>query len=222
MHPLPRIMALTAALLVAATAPAAGSPRPTTSVTLAWTAPGDDGHAGQAQKYVLRYSTDPITDENFDRATPVHRIRRPAPAGSRETFTVRGLDPETRYYFAIKTLDRAGNASPLSNVAAVFSSTVGVDGIPAALSFSAPVPNPARASLSCAYALPEPGAVEVEVFGVDGRRVAGLASGWRPAGFGEVTWDLRDDAGRRVAAGVYLVRARLGGAVWSERAAVIR
>ena len=40
------------------------------------------------------------------------------------------------------------------------------------------------------------------------------------AGQGEVTWDLHDDGGHAVAAGVYLVRARLGDRTWVSRLVV--
>jgi hypothetical protein len=35
-----------------------------TVVTVAWTAPGDDGDAGTAAEYDIRYATDPITAGN--------------------------------------------------------------------------------------------------------------------------------------------------------------
>ena len=37
----------------------------TGSVTLIWTAPGDDSLTGTATRYDIRYSLFPITDENF-------------------------------------------------------------------------------------------------------------------------------------------------------------
>jgi len=88
-----------------------------TAVTLTWTAPGDDGSIGQATSYDLRYSTTPITDGNFSTATAVTGLSAPAPAGSTETTTVTGLQPNTSYFFALKTSDEANNVSALSNVA---------------------------------------------------------------------------------------------------------
>jgi hypothetical protein len=97
-----------------------------TSITLNWTAPGDDGDVGQATAYDVRYSTSPITEQNWDSATPVDGEPAPSPAGSAESFTVSGLQPSTTYYFAIKTSDEAGNWSGLSNVAMVTT----IDNIP--------------------------------------------------------------------------------------------
>jgi len=86
------------------------------SVTLTWTAVGDDGNIGQAIRYDIRYSTQSIlTDEDFDKATQVEVDLQPKPSGEKETFTVGGLQQGTEYYFAIKVIDDANNISELSN-----------------------------------------------------------------------------------------------------------
>ncbi|RME25551.1 MAG: hypothetical protein D6800_07485, partial [Candidatus Zixiibacteriota bacterium] len=91
----------------------------TQAVTLHWLAPGDDGDAGTASQYDIRYSTQPITDANWALATQVTGEPAPQPAGSAETFTVTGLQPSTTYYFAIKAADEVPNWSALSNVISV-------------------------------------------------------------------------------------------------------
>jgi hypothetical protein len=92
------------------------------SATLTWTAPGDDGDVGTAAQYDLRYSTSPITPANWDSATPVTGEPTPAAAGATESFTVLGLQPNTMYYFAIKTADEVFNWSDLSNVPSITTS----------------------------------------------------------------------------------------------------
>jgi flagellar hook assembly protein FlgD len=53
--------------------------------------------------------------------------------------------------------------------------------------------------------------VSIEVLAVDGRRVRTLVAGARfGAGTGEVVWDGRDDGGRTLAGGVYVIRFRAG------------
>lgn len=86
------------------------------SVTLTWTAPGDDGNSGTAAVYDVRYSTSNISDANW--STALQAAGEPAPkvAGTAESFTVNGLQPSTTYFFALKTSDEAGNWSVLSNV----------------------------------------------------------------------------------------------------------
>jgi predicted outer membrane repeat protein len=86
------------------------------SVTLNWTAPGDDGDIGTAAQYDIRYSTSEITEENWDSAMQCTGEPAPKPAGEPETFTVTDLSPDTTYYFALKTADEVPNWSGLSNV----------------------------------------------------------------------------------------------------------
>lgn len=93
-----------------------------TSISLSWTASGDDGSTGQATSYDVRYSTQIIDNSNFANATQVTGAPSPAPFGSLESVVVSGLDPGTQYFFALKVIDEAGNTSTLSNV--VTSTTV--------------------------------------------------------------------------------------------------
>jgi len=87
-----------------------------TSVTLTWTAPGDDGSTGTATTYDIRYSNASIdTDAKFNAATPVAGEPTPKVAGSAQSFVVNGLSPNTTYYFALKTADEVPNWSTLSN-----------------------------------------------------------------------------------------------------------
>lgn len=86
------------------------------SVTLTWTAPGDDGTIGTASSYLIKYLDQPITAANFASAVTAANPPIPKPAGSVETFKVSGLLSNKTYYFALKALDEAGNVSDLSNV----------------------------------------------------------------------------------------------------------
>ncbi len=86
------------------------------SISLKWTATGDDGSVGTAHLYDLRYRTDgPVTEGNWDTATQVSGEPTPQPFGSLESFTVTPLWPDTEYHFAIKAVDEAGNPSGISN-----------------------------------------------------------------------------------------------------------
>ena len=192
------------------------------SVTLIWTAPGDDSLTGTATRYDIRYSLFPITEENFNFCNGPSGLPRPAAAGTTQQFTIYGLFPGLRYYFALKTADERLNWSRLSNVVAYAGNTVGVgiDGLK--LAFSMPVPNPARTSTSFAWALPEPGRVRVDVFDVQGRLVSVLANDPGSQREGILRWNLRDLDGRSVSSGVYFARARLGGAVVTRRVFVQR
>jgi hypothetical protein len=87
---------------------------------------------------------------------------------------------------------------------------------------SAPWPNPARSVLHVRLTLARAGAAEVEVIDLAGRRVRRIAAGVLDAGSTTLAWDLRDAEGRRVAPGVYLLRARTAEGTRTRRAAVVR
>lgn len=72
-------------------------------------------------------------------------------------------------------------------------------------------PNPFNPATEFSFALPEPQRVELAVFNVAGRRVATLKNELLPAGRHQVIWNGRDDAGQRLASGVYFYRLRAGG-----------
>jgi hypothetical protein len=85
--------------------------------TLQWTSPGDDHQSGLAWKYEIRYNKDSITDSNWLSSELAENVPSPSIAGTRQTMTIEGLTGNTKYCFAIKTLDEASNKSMLSNVA---------------------------------------------------------------------------------------------------------
>ena len=87
------------------------------SLTLTWTAPGDDGASGTANSYDIRYSTSPINAGNWDAATQATGEPAPAAAGTSQSLVIDNLNQNTTYYFAMKTSDEVPNTSGLSNVA---------------------------------------------------------------------------------------------------------
>jgi len=113
------------------------------SVTLAFSAPGDDGTpspaslptagpcpCGRSTSYVVKYSTtDTITDQSsFDGAANFVNAIVPQDALQPESITVTGLSPNTQYWFAVEAVDEKGNHSgccdpPLSGKSKVVSAT---------------------------------------------------------------------------------------------------
>ena len=92
------------------------------SVTLNWTAPGDDGSTGDAvASYDLRRSTSPISESSFGDAESVDFPNgfSPASPGSAETLTVTCPEESTIYYFAIKAIDTFGAQGSMSNTTSV-------------------------------------------------------------------------------------------------------
>lgn len=89
----------------------------TSSITLSWTSPGDDGSSGKASAYDIRYSNSGINDSNWVSAVTLSGEPSPQTAGTNQSFTVTGLTCGTPYYFAVKTSDEVPNISALSNIA---------------------------------------------------------------------------------------------------------
>jgi hypothetical protein len=100
-------------------------------------------------------------------------------------FTQAGGHPST----GIARWDAAGSNGPVAGIA-----------------LSPGLPNPFRSATSFAYQLPAAGAIALAVHDVRGRLIATLASGDHAAGPHTAPWDGRDDHGRQVPAGIYLVR----------------
>ena len=98
----------------------------------------------------------------------------------------------------------------------------GVEGQGRSLSFAPPAPNPARGPVRLAFSLPPGGIASVAIVDVAGRRVRNWTHVAAAAGAVELSWDLNDDAGRRVPAGVYLASLRTGRQVLSHRVLVLR
>lgn len=99
---------------------------------------------------------------------------------------------------------------------------VSVDPAPAVrpLSLQPASPNPFTSGTHLRYSLPSAGPVEVSVFDIHGRQVRRLVRGTEEAGTHLVTWDGRDQDGRRVPSGPYFVRLSQG--AQTSRQAVVR
>ena len=100
------------------------------SVSLTWTAPGDDGTVGTASSYEIRFSTNPVAARDtaswWTSATPVGTLPAPHRAGTRESFVLAGLAPSTTYYFGLRTSDEVPNVSDYSNIAVKTTTTAPV------------------------------------------------------------------------------------------------
>jgi len=86
---------------------------------LTWTASGDDGVAGTASRYEMRYSTIPLDAAGFEEATPTVGLPVPGPSGSPETFLLPHLAPGQDYYVLLRAVDRVGNVSSFASLGRV-------------------------------------------------------------------------------------------------------
>jgi Leucine-rich repeat (LRR) protein len=85
------------------------------SVSLKWTATGDDKDVGAATTYDLRYYHTWLSTANWDSATQVTGEPAPSTAGQTDSMTVTGLKKDSTYYFALIAYDEAANSSGISN-----------------------------------------------------------------------------------------------------------
>ncbi len=77
---------------------------------------------------------------------------------------------------------------------------------PSRFELSEAYPNPMRNSTTISFGLPWESKVDLGVYNIVGQKVATLASGVMPAGYHNVRWSGRSDAGQKVSGGVYFYR----------------
>ena len=78
-----------------------------------FTAPGDDWYDGTPDHYVAVTSSDPITPDNFDQATPLSDTPTPGAAGTAQSY---GIPGDAQRYVAIRAVDDAGNLGPIHDL----------------------------------------------------------------------------------------------------------
>ncbi len=94
--------------------------------------------------------------------------------------------------------------------------------LPSSTGLTGLVPNPFNPSTEIRYAVDQPGEVRLDIYDVRGRRVRELVAYHTDAGRFSLNWNGRDDRGRSVASGVYLVRWQSAGKSDTRRAVLIR
>ena len=99
------------------------------SISLEWTAPGDDGNLGKAATYMVRTSTYPIrTEQDWREASSKPGEPRPSPAGGTERMVIRNLVSASYVYVAMRAADDFFNVSPLGNCAKVLARGIDIKG----------------------------------------------------------------------------------------------
>jgi hypothetical protein len=196
----------------------------TNGAQLSWTAPGDDGNQGTVASYIVKYSSTPLTSGNFDTGGITIAPPTPLPAGSLQGACVDILDSGTPYWFALRSYDEAGNASPVSNIVNKSTKTIGpsilcdgglridLEEGPARLTVTSH-PNPAVDAVHVNLAIPirERGRpIEATLFDLLGRRIKILTAGTVNQEAMQFDWDRRDDSGHRVKPGIYMLRVQAG------------
>jgi len=127
--------------------------------------------------------------------------------GGRMNSPVNALAEFDNFLFAAGDFSVAGTVSS-QHIARLGAQQTGIfDPVPLAVTMRA-FPNPFRSRTNLVFELETAGVVEVSVFDLQGRRLATLYSGVRPAGQHEIEWNGRDDHDRPVASGMYYLLLR--------------
>ena len=75
---------------------------------------------------------------------------------------------------------------------------------------NASTPNPFNPQTTIRYAIPEARDVQIVIYNLTGQKVRTLLAGRMEAGSHQLVWDGRDESGRQVASGTYLVDMKAG------------
>ena len=127
--------------------------------------------------------------------------------------TVEGLEPVT--------FTATGQKSPFASLFDLFGGGKLV-ALPDSPQLAQNAPNPFNSQTVLAYFLHAPGPAHVEVFALNGQRVAVLHQGPQQAGYHRLRWNGHDDAGRPVASGMYLYRLVTDESVLTRKLMLLR
>ena len=119
----------------------------------------------------------------------------------------------------VRGRDALGNWGPEGSLQLLVNGPqpLSVETLPREYALGPTVPNPASSRTLISFAMPARGAVDLAVYDVSGRRVRSLMAGAVGAGVHEAAWDLHDDAGGLVRAGVYYYRLAVAGRTFTRR-----
>lgn len=189
------------------------------SLTLAWTASGDDGRVGRPARYLVRLSAAPMDSAGFANAAIALDVPATHDAGSTETATVRTLSRGERWWIGLRAVDAAGNASPLSNqIAPTVGRLARVSGV-ALLPTRSPSPAPVQIEWQGDPASAG-GRQTIDLFDVAGRLQAHFELPHQSGGV--FSWDGHTTRGTLAGAGLYFARMKSGPFTVTGRIVMLR
>ncbi len=134
---------------------------------------------------------------------PFQRVNdQELPSSSPGSFIDCSVWPGTTFWYNLRAVDLAGIEESVGTLCPSVTT-----GGTLSLQLAHPSPNPATTEARLSFTIPhDPGKVELAVYDVAGRLIRKLEVDGLAPGAHELAWDCRDDEGRAVASGVYLVR----------------
>ena len=165
---------------------------------------------------VHRIILDPSDRDHIVLVSPTELLETPDQGATWESLVLDPTDPSLLYAATPWGVYR--RHSPDSGTAVA----IGSDQLPTAVHLSQNYPNPFNARTTLHYTLAQRARVSLVVYDVLGQPVRRLVSGTLNAGRHSVWWGGTDEAGRGVAAGVYLYELQVGSWRRVRRMALIR
>jgi hypothetical protein len=99
------------------------------TISLQWTAPGDDEMDGRVTHYRVRTHTIPIlNEEDWDEASQKNGVPVPGLPGTTEEMIAENLNPGTWLYVTARGVDDFGNVSPIGNCIRLLVRGIDADG----------------------------------------------------------------------------------------------
>jgi len=128
--------------------------------------------------------------------TKINNELIPSDQSGEYRFSDDNVEVRTRYFYKLEDVDISGKKTQHGPISIDITA-------PERFELSQNYPNPFNPQTNIRYQLPQSGRVVLKVYDVLGREVITLVDAEKEAGFHIITWNARDDLGRKVSSGVY-------------------
>jgi len=170
-----------------------------------------DAFSASPIKHLRVRAAGAVKDTVFD-STPAWHWNM---AWTRVNWTFQAIASTTTLEFV--SMDAGAEGPALDGVQVVPAGTLDAGSLETGLALAAVTPNPASGPARVSFTLPRAAGVRLAAYDVRGREVVVLADGDFAAGPHGVSWDARS-----MRPGVYVLRLSAGGAMRTQRVAVVR
>ena len=138
-------------------------------------------------------------------------------------YTDEDLQGDGTYYYWLQNLDLDGSFTFHGPTTITINGhEQGIPPVPVVLGINNAYPNPFNPSLTLKYGITKRGNAELTIFNQRGQLVRNLYSGNREIGSYSLVWDGRDNSGRELPSGVYLIRLQTPGKAFSHKVVLLK